>query len=127
MLGYKNENKLLDIRLRLDVMTADEVRWYRTGCRRFGLAGFPRGTMYSRPPYPASRGTQATKQRDVHVEEYFCGGTMARGTFTLIDRDIGQCSGHSTEFLMITWVGTSPAVTRGYRIPEIFPVAFTYW
>ncbi|KAI5678289.1 hypothetical protein M9H77_09239 [Catharanthus roseus] len=31
-LGYKNENKLLDIRLRLDMMTADEVRWipYRT-------------------------------------------------------------------------------------------------
>ncbi|KAI5652851.1 hypothetical protein M9H77_30038 [Catharanthus roseus] len=27
MLGYKNENKLLNIRLRLDVMTADEVRW----------------------------------------------------------------------------------------------------
>ncbi|KAI5657363.1 hypothetical protein M9H77_26156 [Catharanthus roseus] len=27
MLGYKNENKLLDIRLRLDVMTVDEVRW----------------------------------------------------------------------------------------------------
>ncbi|KAI5649825.1 hypothetical protein M9H77_35830 [Catharanthus roseus] len=29
---YKNENKLLDIRLRLDMMTADEVRWipYRT-------------------------------------------------------------------------------------------------
>ncbi|KAI5662741.1 hypothetical protein M9H77_22064 [Catharanthus roseus] len=27
MLGYKNGNKLLDIRLRLDVMTADEVRW----------------------------------------------------------------------------------------------------
>ncbi|KAI5655092.1 hypothetical protein M9H77_32279 [Catharanthus roseus] len=26
-LGYKNENKLLDIRLRLDVTTADEVRW----------------------------------------------------------------------------------------------------
>ncbi|KAI5675284.1 hypothetical protein M9H77_06234 [Catharanthus roseus] len=32
MLGYKNENKLLDIRL-------GECR---TGCRRFGLAGFPR-------------------------------------------------------------------------------------
>ncbi|KAI5658294.1 hypothetical protein M9H77_27087 [Catharanthus roseus] len=31
-IGYKNENKLLDIRLRLDMMTADEVRWipYRT-------------------------------------------------------------------------------------------------
>ncbi|KAI5678057.1 hypothetical protein M9H77_09007 [Catharanthus roseus] len=27
MLGYKNENKLMDIHLRLDVMTADEVRW----------------------------------------------------------------------------------------------------
>ncbi|KAI5660000.1 hypothetical protein M9H77_28793 [Catharanthus roseus] len=32
MLRYKNENKLLDIRLRLNMMTADEVRWisYRT-------------------------------------------------------------------------------------------------
>ncbi|KAI5647837.1 hypothetical protein M9H77_33842 [Catharanthus roseus] len=31
-IGYKNENKLLDIRLRLNMMTADEVRWipYRT-------------------------------------------------------------------------------------------------
>ncbi|KAI5647814.1 hypothetical protein M9H77_33819 [Catharanthus roseus] len=31
-IGCKNENKLLDIRLRLDMMTADEVRWipYRT-------------------------------------------------------------------------------------------------
>ncbi|KAI5675430.1 hypothetical protein M9H77_06380 [Catharanthus roseus] len=31
-IGYKNENKLLDIRLRLDMMIADEVRWipYRT-------------------------------------------------------------------------------------------------
>ncbi|KAI5667728.1 hypothetical protein M9H77_17581 [Catharanthus roseus] len=27
MLGYKNEHKLLDICLRLDMMTADEVRW----------------------------------------------------------------------------------------------------
>ncbi|KAI5676088.1 hypothetical protein M9H77_07038 [Catharanthus roseus] len=27
MLGYKNEHKLLDIRLRLDMMTADEVIW----------------------------------------------------------------------------------------------------
>ncbi|KAI5658460.1 hypothetical protein M9H77_27253 [Catharanthus roseus] len=26
-MGYKNEHKLLDIRLRLDMMTADEVRW----------------------------------------------------------------------------------------------------
>ncbi|KAI5654119.1 hypothetical protein M9H77_31306 [Catharanthus roseus] len=26
-IGYKNESKLLDIRLRLDMMTADEVRW----------------------------------------------------------------------------------------------------
>ncbi|KAI5677185.1 hypothetical protein M9H77_08135 [Catharanthus roseus] len=26
-IGYKNENKLLDIRLRLDMMTPDEVRW----------------------------------------------------------------------------------------------------
>ncbi|KAI5666765.1 hypothetical protein M9H77_16618 [Catharanthus roseus] len=32
MIDYKNENKLLDIRLRLDMMTADGVRWipYRT-------------------------------------------------------------------------------------------------
>ncbi|KAI5662819.1 hypothetical protein M9H77_22142 [Catharanthus roseus] len=32
MLGYKNENKLLDICLRLDMMTTDEVRWipYKT-------------------------------------------------------------------------------------------------
>ncbi|KAI5668654.1 hypothetical protein M9H77_18507 [Catharanthus roseus] len=31
-IGYKNESKLLDIRLRLDMMTTDEVRWipYRT-------------------------------------------------------------------------------------------------
>ncbi|KAI5677834.1 hypothetical protein M9H77_08784 [Catharanthus roseus] len=31
-IGYKSEHKLLDIRLRLDMMTADEVRWmpYRT-------------------------------------------------------------------------------------------------
>ncbi|KAI5657903.1 hypothetical protein M9H77_26696 [Catharanthus roseus] len=31
-IGYKSERKLLDIRLRLDMMTADEVRWipYRT-------------------------------------------------------------------------------------------------
>ncbi|KAI5658649.1 hypothetical protein M9H77_27442 [Catharanthus roseus] len=27
MLGYKNEHKLLDILLRLDMMIADEVRW----------------------------------------------------------------------------------------------------
>ncbi|KAI5649723.1 hypothetical protein M9H77_35728 [Catharanthus roseus] len=27
MLGYKNKHKLLDIRLRLDMMTVDEVRW----------------------------------------------------------------------------------------------------
>ncbi|KAI5656526.1 hypothetical protein M9H77_25319 [Catharanthus roseus] len=27
MLGYKNEHKLLDICLRLDMMSADEVRW----------------------------------------------------------------------------------------------------
>ncbi|KAI5683482.1 hypothetical protein M9H77_04710 [Catharanthus roseus] len=32
MIGYKNESKLLDICLRLDMMTADEIRWipYRT-------------------------------------------------------------------------------------------------
>ncbi|KAI5675542.1 hypothetical protein M9H77_06492 [Catharanthus roseus] len=76
---------------------------------RIGLAGFPRGTgllhiltvssLYSRPPYPASGGTQAGKQQDVRVEEYFCGGNMARGTFALIDRDMNQCSSHSTEFL----------------------------
>ncbi|KAI5676114.1 hypothetical protein M9H77_07068 [Catharanthus roseus] len=31
-IGYKSESKLLDIRLRLDMMTANEVRWmpYRT-------------------------------------------------------------------------------------------------
>ncbi|KAI5667926.1 hypothetical protein M9H77_17779 [Catharanthus roseus] len=57
---------------------------HRTGLRRFGLAGFSRGTVYSRPPYPTSGGTQATKQQDVRVEEYFSGGTMARGTFAFM-------------------------------------------
>ncbi|KAI5650192.1 hypothetical protein M9H77_36197 [Catharanthus roseus] len=36
MLGYKNENKLLDIRLRLDVMTADEPYMPDRVLRQFG-------------------------------------------------------------------------------------------
>ncbi|KAI5667256.1 hypothetical protein M9H77_17109 [Catharanthus roseus] len=36
MLGYKNENKLLDIRLRLDVMTADETYMPDRILRQFG-------------------------------------------------------------------------------------------
>ncbi|KAI5680866.1 hypothetical protein M9H77_02093 [Catharanthus roseus] len=55
--------------------------------------------VYSCPPYPTSGGLQAAKQQDVRVEEYFCGGTMARSTFALIDRDLDKCSGHSAEFL----------------------------
>ncbi|KAI5649532.1 hypothetical protein M9H77_35537 [Catharanthus roseus] len=112
MLGYKNENKLLSICLQLDVMTADEVRWVLcTGCRRFGLAGFPCDTaMYSCPSYPDSGGTQVAKQQDVHIKEYFLFRPF-----------------HRVPTWMITWVGTSPAVTRGYKIPGIFPVAFAYW
>ncbi|KAI5673023.1 hypothetical protein M9H77_13387 [Catharanthus roseus] len=64
--------------------------------RRGYICTFP---LYSCPPYPASGGTQAAKQQDVRDEEYFCGCTMARGTFALIDGDMHQCSGHSTEFL----------------------------
>ncbi|KAI5666162.1 hypothetical protein M9H77_16015 [Catharanthus roseus] len=54
-IGYKNENKLLDIRLRLDMMTTDEVQWipYRTQDIR---VGYPHGTesWTSVPAIPAS-------------------------------------------------------------------------
>ncbi|KAI5670620.1 hypothetical protein M9H77_10984 [Catharanthus roseus] len=84
MLDSKNESKLLDIRLRLDLMTADEVRWtlYRTQENRASWVSTWHGfiayfDLYSHSPYPISGGTQASKQQDVRVEEYFCGGTVA--------------------------------------------------
>ncbi|KAI5664596.1 hypothetical protein M9H77_23919 [Catharanthus roseus] len=43
-IGYKNENKLLDIRLRLDMMTADEVRWIPYRTQVFVIVGSPHGT-----------------------------------------------------------------------------------
>ncbi|KAI5654395.1 hypothetical protein M9H77_31582 [Catharanthus roseus] len=79
----------------LDLRQLRRLDGHRIGLRRFGLGGFPRGTdslhtliassLYFRPPYPTSGGTQAAKQQDVCVEEYFCGGTVARGTFAFID------------------------------------------
>ncbi|KAI5648653.1 hypothetical protein M9H77_34658 [Catharanthus roseus] len=87
MLGYKNENKLLDIRLRLDLMTADEVNGHRTGLRSSGLLGFHvTRAVYSLPPYATSGDTQAAKKQDVRVEEYFCEGTVVRSTFEFIDK-----------------------------------------
>ncbi|KAI5668507.1 hypothetical protein M9H77_18360 [Catharanthus roseus] len=43
-------------------------------------------TVYSCPPYPASGGTPPAEQQDVRLEEHFCRGTVARGTFALTDR-----------------------------------------
>ncbi|KAI5654970.1 hypothetical protein M9H77_32157 [Catharanthus roseus] len=57
MLGYKTEHKLLDIRLWLDMMSADEA-------------------MYSCTPYPISGGTQTHQQQDVCCEEFISGGTI---------------------------------------------------
>ncbi|KAI5667574.1 hypothetical protein M9H77_17427 [Catharanthus roseus] len=42
-------------------------------------------TLYSCPPYPASGGTPPAEQQDVYLEEHFCRGTVARGTFQLTD------------------------------------------
>ncbi|KAI5657122.1 hypothetical protein M9H77_25915 [Catharanthus roseus] len=119
MLGYKNENKLLDIRLSLDVMTADEVRWalYRIQEIRACwvstwhgfIAYFDCVKSVFPPSYPASGGTQAAKQQNVLVEEYFCGGTMAEAPSHLL-----------TE----TWTN-SPEDTESRDIPSGFhlPVA----
>ncbi|KAI5682155.1 hypothetical protein M9H77_03383 [Catharanthus roseus] len=67
MLGYKNEHKPLDIRLRLDMMT---------DAGDSGLLGI-QVAVYSRTPYPISGGTQADKQQDVRGEELICGGTTS--------------------------------------------------
>ncbi|KAI5661759.1 hypothetical protein M9H77_21082 [Catharanthus roseus] len=45
-------------------------------------------TLYSRPPHPTSGGTPTAEQQDVCLKEYFRGGTLARGTFALTDRDM---------------------------------------
>ncbi|KAI5661066.1 hypothetical protein M9H77_20389 [Catharanthus roseus] len=45
-------------------------------------------TMYSCPPHPTSGGTLTAEQQDVCLEEHFRGGTLARGTFALTDRDM---------------------------------------
>ncbi|KAI5666309.1 hypothetical protein M9H77_16162 [Catharanthus roseus] len=65
---YKSEHKLLDIRLRLDMMTTSGDS---------GLLGIHMArlycAMYSRTPYPTYGGTQARKQQDVRGEELICG------------------------------------------------------
>ncbi|KAI5649759.1 hypothetical protein M9H77_35764 [Catharanthus roseus] len=49
-IGYKNESKLLDIRLSLDMMTADEVRWIPYMTQDVLLRQF--GFRQCIPPYP---------------------------------------------------------------------------
>ncbi|KAI5666738.1 hypothetical protein M9H77_16591 [Catharanthus roseus] len=104
MLGYKNENKLLDIHLRLDMKT-DKVRWilYRTqeirACWVSMWHGFIAYFDCVEPYIP----DQVLRHHGPVFRPF-----------------------HRVPAWMITWVGTSPAVTRGYRILGIFPVAFTY-
>ncbi|KAI5669305.1 hypothetical protein M9H77_19158 [Catharanthus roseus] len=45
-------------------------------------------TVYSRPPHPTSEGTPTAEQQDVCLEKHFRGGTLARGTFALTDKDM---------------------------------------
>ncbi|KAI5667152.1 hypothetical protein M9H77_17005 [Catharanthus roseus] len=85
MLGYKSEHKLLDIRLRLDMMTVDEVRWapYRLqeiqDCWVSTWHGFI-AYFDCVEAYMSAR--------DVRSKELICGGNVARGTIVFIDRDL---------------------------------------
>ncbi|KAI5673054.1 hypothetical protein M9H77_13418 [Catharanthus roseus] len=95
MLGYKNENKLLNIRLKLDVMTADEVE-YRTGCRRFGLVGFPRGTYIPAQPIQPQEARKPPNNKMYVLRNTFVRHVTVFRPF------------HRVPARMITWVGTSP-------------------
>ncbi|KAI5652678.1 hypothetical protein M9H77_29865 [Catharanthus roseus] len=108
MLSYKTEHKLLDIRLRLDMMSSNEA-------------------IYSRIPYPAYGGTQAWKQQDVCSEELICVGTVARGTIAFIDRDLTSVlvipsSACTDDYIQWFLPRSHPRIQNPLNIPREFHV-----
>ncbi|KAI5682775.1 hypothetical protein M9H77_04003 [Catharanthus roseus] len=152
MLGYKNEHKLLDICLRVDMMTADEVRWipYKTQEIRHCwistwhkfIAYFDWGEPYIldrvvrqfgfRHCIPAHPIRPQEARRPANNEMYVLRNLFVEALWL-------EAPSH---LLTESWTSV-PAIPpssctedymdwfllrshRGYRIPQIFPVDFTY-